>query len=245
MGLEAFTWAGRIAVGAASALGAVRLIRGLEAGQVNGEVWVRGPRLRPMDEETARHVPWEERYEVAENGRLRRRGRLLTEGVFPSCAWQPLDAFLRPRLPEPFVPGRQPNGVAIELRPAAGSSEPNLLEVARDDWIAYVETAPEIRLRCLSFAVNEQASHRVLIRGVPLPALPGDRFVEAECIAVPAGFHWHPPVSAGSVRSALGLDDSELVILRKEGNCSRVPRSAWNAAARSTVRLMLTPERYA
>lgn len=245
MGSETFTWAGRISAGAAAALGSLRLIHGLEAGRVNGEIWVRGPRLKPADEEAARQVPWEERYNVVNGDRLRRAGRLLTEERFPGCDWNPLQAFLRPRLPDPIAPGHQPEGVRLELRPVARISEPNLLEAESQDWLSYVETAPEIRLQCLAFALDEQDPGRVLIRGTPLPPLPGARFVEAESIATPAGLHWYPAISAPSVRTFLGAKESELMILRTDGCCVRVPRSAWNAAARATVRLMLAPEKYA
>lgn len=241
---DAFTWAGRIRADAASALGAIRLVAGLEAGLVNGEVWVRGPKLKPPGEEAVRRVPWEERYEVIDGG-LRRMERRLSDERLPSVSWVSLAAFLGARLPTPIAAGMPPVKMAIELRPATTAGEPNLLEVARQDWIAYVETAPEIRLRRLVFAVNESDSERVLVRGFPLPPLPGCQFVEAELVAKPAGFHWYPPVVAKTVRMTLGADEAELVILRTDATWSRVPRSAWIAATRSAVRLLFSPERYA
>jgi hypothetical protein len=175
---------------------------------------------------------------------LRRVGRLLADQMLPNCVWIPLHACLTPRGLS-LSPGRRPAGVAMELRPVAVATDANLLAADKVDWMNYVETAPEIRLHHLSFAYDAQSLQRVLIRGVPLPPLPGTRFVEAECIATPAGFQWHPPVSALSVRTALGAEELELIILWVDGSFTRVPRSAWNAAARSTVRLMLAPEKYA
>lgn len=242
---DAFTWAGRIRAEAANALGTIRLLAGLEAGLVNGEVWVRGPKLKPPGEEAVRRVPWEERYEVIDGGRLRRMERRLSDERLPSVSWVSLAAFLGARLPVPIAAGMPPMKMAIELRPATAAGEPNLLEVARQEWIDYVETAPEIRLRRLVFAVNENDSERVLVRGLPLPPLPGEQFVEAELVAKPAGFHWYPPVAAKTVRKTLGADETELVILRADATWSRVPRSAWIAATRSAVRLLFSPERYA
>lgn len=242
---DAFTWAGRISADAAGALGAIRLVPGLDAGVVNHEVWVRGPKLKPPGEEAVRRVPWEERYEVINGRQLRRADRLLCDEKLPSVSWKPLTKFLSARMPPTVAAGALPARMEIALRPDAAAGAPNLLEVARQEWLAYAETAPEIRLRCLVFAVDENNPERVLVRGVPLPPLPGSQFVEAECVAKPAGYHWHPPVAARTVRKTLGAEETDMVILRLDASWSRVPRSAWIAATRSAVRLMFSPERYA
>ena len=242
---DAFTWAGRIRADAAGALGTIRLIPGLEAGVVNCEVWVRGPKLKPPGEEGVRRVPWEERYEVINGRQLRRAERLLSDETLPPVSWRPLTTFLGARMPPTVAAGVLPTRIGISLRPDAAASAPNLLEVLRQDWIAYVETAPEIRLRRLVFAVSEDDPERVLIRGVPLPPLPGSQFVEAECVAKPAGYHWHPPVAAKTVRKTLAAEETDMVILRADASWSRIPRSAWIGATRSAVRLMFSPERYA
>ncbi|MHA3773097.1 hypothetical protein ACXR0O_16315 [Verrucomicrobiota bacterium sgz303538] len=245
MASDAFTWTGRVSAGSVGTLGPLRLIRGLEATRTEDTIWVRGPRLKRADEEAVRRVPWEARYELLDGGRLRLVDRLLPEGALPGGSWTTLSEFLRVRLPSQSSPGATPRGVAIELRSATIPREPNIIEATRQDWLTYVETAPEFRLQRLVFAVDERNPESVLIRGVPLPPLPGAHFVEAERVAIPAGYQWWPAVTAGSIRRSLACGENELVILRLDGTCALIPRSAWMSAARSTIRLMLAPETYA
>lgn len=245
MAADAFTWAGRVSTGSVATLGPLRLIRGLEATRTEYNIWVRGVRLKRADEEAIHRVPWEARYELLDGGKLRPVDRLLPEGALPRGSWAALSDFLRLRLPSHSGPGAASRGVELELRPATAPREPNIIEAARRDWLTYAETAPEFRLQRLVFAVDERNPESVLIRGVPLPPLPGVHFVEAERLAIPAGYQWWPAVTAGSIRRSLACGENEIVILRLDGTCSLIPRSAWMSAARSTIRLMLAPETYA
>lgn len=234
-----FAWAGRVAAESVASLGVVRLVAGLQALATEGAIWVRGPQLDRESEAVLARVPWEARFELLDDGELRRRGRVLPEGTLPAGKWLPLSDFLAARVPSPVLPGNAPLRVAVELRPGAVWREPNLVEVAARDWLAWVETAPQIRLARLSFAWDVKAPEHVLVRGTPLPPLPGTRFVEAEGVAVPAGSTWWPQVSAATLRTALGADKPDLAVLHADGTYLRVPRSAWIEATRAAVRSLL------
>ena len=79
----------------------------------------------------------------------------------------------------------------------------SLLLTQFDLWAAYSIEAPQVRLDRWRFAVA--ADGRVAVHVHPLPPLPGQRWVEQEGIAVPAGWTWAPAVEAELLRQVFGL----------------------------------------
>jgi|ERR1700677_13550 len=250
-----FKWAGwiRATSAALEALAGARQLAGLEALRVvaeeNDVVWVRGPRLQAAGEKMLGAIPWDVFYDIIENGGLRREGRFLPEGKLPEGTWQALGTLLYPSLSTPALPGKPVVKAAIELRPHHTFREANLLQADLKDWLDFGNRASEIRLKRLIWALDSSSPASVLIRGTPLPPLPGMRFFEEKGIVVPAGLEWWPRISAGSIRSALRVAATEMVILQMadgpsardagEGHACvwrRIPRSAWLPATRSTIR---------
>src|ERR1041385_274023 len=102
------------------------------------------------------------------------------------------------------------------------------------DWRDFAMTAPEVRLRQLRFAVD--ADRIVVVRGKPLPPLPGRQFVLHANIGVQAGFMWEPAVSAEVLVRRLGLAADALALFREDGTFSRIEAEQFVAATRSAVR---------
>ena len=221
-------WAARLEAGAIASLDPLRLGTGIDLCEHDGGLWLRG------SGETPRAVPWAVRYELHDDGDIREPGRHLPAGRLPSGPWRPLAEALR------IVPlaaangGFAPSPITLSLAPCAGHREPAMIELSADEWLAYAETAPAIRLARLRFARTDAG--RVFVTGKPLPSLPGARFVVCEGIATPAGFTWAPPVAAAAVRSALRLGDGETVAFFHGGACLRIPARAWQPAARAIIR---------
>jgi len=238
------------------ALAGARRLHGLEAltdgPEGKGAVLVRGPRLQAAGERMLRNIPWDVFYEIIEEGGLRNAGCLLPEGKLPDGKWQTLEAVIGPSVSTPALPGKLAGKAAIGLRPDDAFREANLLQAGMRDWLAFGNRASEIRLQRLIWALDTTCPESVLIRGTPLPPVPGARFVEENGVAVPAGFTWWPKVSAESIRSALRIPSTELAILQaadpsaevtsNSGECiwRRVPRTAWLPAKRSTIRTVST-----
>ena len=104
-----------------------------------------------------------------------------------------------------------------------------------DAWSAYGATAPQVRLACWSFAAN--STGLVLVRGTPLPPLPGTRFVETDGIAVPLGFAWSPAVPAAVLRRVFKLEKDDALLWTADGVRRRIAAGDWVRATRSAVRL--------
>src|SRR5437899_10763259 len=102
---------------------------------------------------------------------------------------------------------------SAEERPIA------LLITSLDDWREFALNAPEIRLRQLRFAVDEAGN--VVVRGKPLPPLPGHEFALDGKVAVQAGLTWELAVSAAVLSRRLGLPADALARFHQAGTSSR------------------------
>jgi hypothetical protein len=104
-----------------------------------------------------------------------------------------------------------------------------------DAWRSYVETAPEVRLSGLYFAVAADA--RVLVLGTPLPPLPGQELWRCEDLLLPAGFDFEAPLLAPLLRRKLQPASDDVLLFAPDGRWERVPSAGLLPVTRSAVRL--------
>jgi hypothetical protein len=231
-----FQWIIRIALTDAEALAPLRLIR-IEVAEKEPFVWVRGAGDDEQLERLVRALPAIARYEVTAGNRLRKLESRIPDEILPALNWQPLNAWLRVRMPStnpsppPYV-----GGYSVGLRIVRSSEERpiDLLMTSIGEWRDFALRAPELRLRQLRFAAD--AAGNVVIRGNPLPPLPGRQFVLHANIAVQAGFTWEPAVSADVLVRRLGLSADALALLHEDGTYSRIESEQFVTATRSAIR---------
>lgn len=223
-------WAASLAPDATPALAALRLLPDVEVAETADALWLRG-----SGDEAPRHVPWTQRFELHDAGRLREPGCELFFGFLPEARWSPLHKALPVELPALNREGFAPSAVAPFLvRESGAAAHPAMLEINLDAWLTFAESAPAIRMQRLRYAQSDTG--RIFITGAPLPSLPGTRFSMTHGIAVPCGMSWRPAVPATALRSALELGNGETLVLFADGGCLRIPHRAWTAAQRSTIR---------
>jgi hypothetical protein len=131
-------------------------------------------------------------------------------------------------------PFSRPAGVPLGLVPSGEVREPALLETSLEQLADYCHTAPQWRLDRWSFALA--ADGRVLLRGTPLPPLPGTFWVQSGSICAAAGCTWSPAVEPGIVSQLLQLNPVELALLRDDGSWDRVAEEDWVRVSRSAIR---------
>jgi hypothetical protein len=124
--------------------------------------------------------------------------------------------------------------VALRLVRSPAEEAPAVLLTSLAAWRDYAETAPAVRLERWSFAAD--TSGRVLVRGVPLPPLRGERLTDRDGLFTPAGWSWTPAVEPAIVRSALGLAAGDCGWLRTDGTWERIAAGDWTRASRSAAR---------
>jgi len=233
-------WALRLPRGEEQALARCRLIPGLEVAEEADSLWVRGPELTPAHQQLLLAIPAAERFEVALDGALRPAGRRLASGRLPALEWQRAADAVRVALPAAAFAGTPLRPAAIELIRTAEVRPPNLLLVDAAAWTRYGETAPQVRLARWTFAAG--AESRVLIRGLPLPPLPGRPFTEEDGIALPAGWGLARAVSPAVLREVLRIGSGDLALMAPDGRWEHLVAGDFVPASRGALRSLAAGE---
>ncbi len=228
-------WVVKLSLAEANALGALRLVPGLQVLEQAEVLWLQG---RIFDEALSvriRSIPDAEQFQLHFDRQLTRWNETVPRAQLPEGEWHPLIEWLKPELPRAGFAAIVEGTVVLKLARSAAIVAANIWHADWQTWRDYAVTAPQIRLTRWSFAVS--VSKKVLIRGVPLPPIPGRGLVERDGIAVPSGWRFEPDVSPSVVRQILKLDASEIALFAANGSFERIPDSAFVHATRSAVRL--------
>jgi len=229
-----FPWVIRIAPENTAALFSLRLLPGIEVAETTDALWLRG---KPGDDNLNRELsllPAEARYEELDDRRLRLVTRRIPSDSLPAVRWQSLGAWLKIESPPAAMPAFNVEPVPLSLVRSAEERNADVLLTTFSDWAAFVANAGCIRLDQLCFAAASDG--KVLVRGDPLPPLPGKRFVVYSGLAVPAGFTWHPCVSAEVVVRLFNISPDALVLWHEDNTITRLHTEQFVAATWSAVR---------
>lgn len=226
------TWVGRLARDRAFVLLPLRLEKNLEVADDGDSLWCIA---RAASKELVRKLRGcaDEFFELQNETRLVPIGARLAVQTLPTLDWQKLIDWFLPETPTLALPAELPSQVGLRVVRGGPVRPANLLISARPDWVRYARRAPLIRLRQWSFAVD---SDRALIRGTPLPPIPGEPFVEDQGIAVQCGCTWSPEVPAEVLARMLHLSAGELVLFHEDATYDRIPASSFTLATRTAIR---------
>lgn len=237
-------WALELDAADAAACGPLRHRPQLEACLAGDRLWLRGQRLDEALTRQLLRLPALCRYTVTTDGALIADGTCVPRGRLPDGRWLPLHCWLPLTPPlarsvRDLPPAGAIRPAVLQLVPADALGEPTILLTDLRTWSAYAVQAPLIRLQRWSFAVNDRAE--ALVRGLPLPPIPGRRYVETALVAVEAGWTWSPRLEAAALRESLQLQEGDLALLLRSSHsaevcCEVVPASDFVTATRSAVR---------
>ncbi|GAA4043356.1 hypothetical protein GCM10022409_31680 [Hymenobacter glaciei] len=220
------------------ALGRVRQLPGLQVAEAAGQLWLRGLPATGELPLPVRGLPALAVYALDADGRLFPAGQRTPTGRLPvGLAWQPIRAFVPLELPTAALPAQGAPAYRVQLRASVRAEAGVGLLTTLAAWHAYAETAPEIRLRALRFAVA--ADGRVLLLGTPLPPLPGQELWLHAGLLLPAGFDFEAPLLAPLLREKLQTAADDVLLFAADGSWECVPASAVLPVTRSAVRLTM------
>jgi hypothetical protein len=229
-----FPWAICIARHDARSLAALRLAAGIEVGEAGGDLWVRGQQSNEQLNAKLSALPARARYEWLAANQLRHIHQRIPAHRLPELHWQSLDAWLRVEMPAAALPGALPAPVALRLVRSSDEREPELLLTPLEDLKHFATMAARVRLERLQFAANSDGD--ALVRGRPLPPLPGLRFVIHGGVAVPAGFSWEPNVSPEVLARRFAVSADALVLWNEDNSITRVHSEQFVPLSRSALR---------
>jgi hypothetical protein len=237
--IDADRWVAMIPIQEIHLAARLRRMRDVEVLPADDCLWLQGPLWEEFDGQEGEHrllrlIPGVRPYLLAADGQLTRVGDLVPSARLPDGQWQPLADWLRVELPPATTrfPGRLSPAPLSLVR--SGEELPSTLLVTTFSlWSDYAASAPQWRLERLVFAVD--SLRRVVIRGAPLPPLPGERRVEQDGCSTPVGWTWNPPVQAAVLRESFALQRQDLLLLEHD-SWQVVQEGDWVRATRSAVR---------
>ena len=232
-------WAICIKPDGVDSLGPLRCTRGLQVFMADEEVWVRGENLETLSSLEVRSLPAVGRYHVVAD-RLLPLGKCLPVGLLPKGPWSSLHEWAEVDMTRPLLPGKAVERLGLSLTRSESTAESNLLITSVEACGVWAEHASALRLARLSVALdlNQQ---RVLVKGTPLPPLPGARYVVNGSVGLPAGYAFDLSVSCADVVSLLRLTPGQCAFFEPDGSWSVFNDDDLTAATRSTLRLLGRP----
>lgn len=227
-------WAIVCACQQANLLAAMRPEPGLLVCEQTSNLWLRGENLDDILAHRLATIPGAVRFTILPDDQLVLVGKIVPHGHLPSGPWLPLATWLQVEFP-PSQPAKLSiSPMPLKLRRTGEMREPALLEVRLETLAQYAATAPQWRPERWQFVLGRDGT--AIVRGLPLPPLPGRTWVETEGICVPVGFTWHPAVEAVVIRKLIGLEANQLALLDPAGTREVVDANQWVCASRSALR---------
>lgn len=219
-------------------LAPLRAEPGLLIAEREDQLWVRGFEDTPLPEARISALPATQVYYLGPEDQLFLKSGLTPVAPLPELDWQPLAAWMPLILPTSALPGKTDQIVPIQLQrvPDSGAEQTGfalLMPFAR--WREYVETAPQVRLEPLQFAVSKEKM--TLVMGHPLPPVPGEEYWETDHLLLPAGYTLALPTLAPLVARKLNPAHDRYVRLDTSGKWELIPKDTFVPATRSAVRI--------
>lgn len=215
-------------------LAAVRCWPGMNAAETEDEVWLRSPMLHADLDQALRALPAMHSYRQDAKGLLFPLGGSTPVAMLPELEWLPIKQFIPIELPGSALPAHLTQQYALQLFPSTEYHPGAALKVKLEDWQLYAETAPEIRLSALHFALS--AAGDVLVMGEPLPPLPGVEYWLRDSILLPAAYDVEWPLLAALFNQRENGMGTCFLLFEKDGNWQKIEKRCFVPATRGGIR---------
>jgi hypothetical protein len=216
-------------------LGLVRTHAGLQVAEDGEWIWLRGVEAGQPIPLAVRQVPANVTFEMDEQENLFPLGGVTPIGKLKKLRWLPLLDYVQIEMPTSAMPGRVEEKYPVRIVPSTLLQESKALLTMLPVWRHYADSAPEVRLSRLRFALAQTGE--VLIWGTPLPAIPGKEYWMQENMLLPAGFDFEIPWIAGLVAGKLNPLNDAVILFTEEGSWEKIEKKAFVPATRSAIRL--------
>lgn len=217
------------------ALGSVRCLPNLLAAVEGDLVWLRTGAMASQADLKIRQLPAQKSYTIDDDGKLFPINALTPIGRIPALEFVPIAEFVKVEAPTSAIPAKVEEKHAVNIVVSENTHAGDALLTTLDAWKHYAESAPEVRLLRLRFAVSKH--NQVLIIGHPLPPLPGQEFWGKQNLLLPCGYDFKFPSLTSTIARKLSVDPHTFVLFDTQGNWDYILNSSFAPAFRSAVRL--------
>jgi len=237
-------WAARVPAIALRELQALRTHNELLVCEVQGEYWIRpsltGELVNRIDSNILPSELAAERFQVTSDGLIIPWGHRVPTGCLPAGPWAPIAQQFPVCLPDAGFPSHQIPAARLNFVRSENVIESTILEIPFILLREFTRQTSILRLKRWEFAVSHSGS--ALVRGTPLPTLPGQFYWEASGIIVPAGWTWTPSLAPDVLRRLLKLAPEESALFRMGSSSlkisaewERIPTDAFVQVSRSNI----------
>lgn len=200
-------------------------------------IWLKDFTEEQIHSIAVKQLPFKELFYVKEQ-KLFPLGNQLPIGKAPSFLWTPIEKALKVELPlpNPNFFGLEEN-IEIQIIPSSKERKGIALLISLEDLKNYIETAPSIRLKNLSWIIIEE--DKALVIGTPLLPLPGQVFWKDNKFLIPLGFHFDLPILSQFINKKINPEYSNWVLWNKDGSYSLLAQDLFVPLSLSSVRLSI------
>ncbi len=215
-------------------LGELRCFPQLVVALQGNRLWLRGIPVGGEDQHLFLRLPATERYLLGVDDLLFLPGSVTPIAYLPSLHWKPIGDFIVPELPVAAYGGSFSETIEAKLVSSSMEQKAIGMFCSLSDLQAWVDAAPEVRIKALKFAAEEDGE--VLVMGEPLPTIPGRALWECEGLLLPAGYKLEYAMFARTIRQQLDPEGMDWLVFQADGGWERVPKANLIPATRSGIR---------
>lgn len=183
-------------------LGLIRHWSNLKISTAEGKIWIKNFTQKQIESAEVKSIPYKEIFTVRDN-KLFPYGSILPVSKAPSLLWAPIEIGLPLKLPKP---NHNYFGIRQTITPAIVPSEvvqeACALLTSVEMLASFVETAPAVRLKNLSWVILDKT--RALILGTPLLPIQGETFWKRNTFLLPTGYDLDINLLTGVMEQKLG-----------------------------------------
>jgi len=214
-------------------IGQIRHLPGCWIAESNETFWLKIEKPSTGFPLSVEQIPAKARYRLEHDLLFPLKGSTPV-GKLPEMEWQPITSFMTVELPTPALPGSIKKQIQVKLIRTENPKDAPFMLIPWENWKNYALQASNIRLQTLSFAVS--AKQDVIVRGNPLPPLPGLLFWQNQQTLLPAGWNFEHSILAEILSINYLKGKEEWLLIRSEQEWERIKKKNFIQASRSAIR---------
>ena len=216
-------------------LGSIRHWENLKVAFDDQWIWVKDFTILQSESSELQQIPYAVLYEVRDN-LLFLRDSLLPKQKMPSALlWSTILRALPIELPKLnlnyFGISEQ---LVLGILPSEKEHQAWVLVSSYEDAKNYIETAPDVRLKSLSWVVSDE---KIILFGTPLLPIKGETYWRINDFLLPTGFDLEFEILANTIQEKINENQENWIFWQQDGSYFKVPKENVKPLSISSFRL--------